>query len=114
MDNLLKTINYRLNILVDEGFVSPDQLSQNTDDISFFERWMGILWTGRKKKLHKAINQRAIQIELGYMEATRNHQLSEQPKRYTDQELDAFMQQQYGYAIKPIKTPKEIRDEKNR
>jgi len=51
MEHNLSTVNYRLSILIDEGYVHPDQVNQSIEDVYFFERWLNILWEGRRKRL---------------------------------------------------------------
>lgn len=114
MEHNLSTVNYRLSILIDEGYVHPDQVNQSIEDVYFFERWLNVLWEGRRKRLLKDIDQNSISIELGYQSAVKGLKTANTAKQYTDLELEKYMKQFFGYAIRPIKTAKQIRDEKNR
>jgi hypothetical protein len=114
MEHHVMNLNYRLSILIDEEYVQPDQVNQSIEDVYFFERWLNILWEGRRKRLLKDIDQNSISIELQYQSAVKGLKMADTAKQYTDLELETYMKQFFGFVIRPIKTPKQIRHEKNR
>jgi hypothetical protein len=114
MEHHVRNLNYRLSILIDEGYVQPDQVNQSIEDVYFFERWLNILWEGRRKRLLRDIDQSSINIAIDYQSAVNGLKMADTAKQYTDLELENYMKQFFGFVIRPIKTPKQIRHEKNR
>jgi len=116
-------MKYRLNVLIDEGYLVAEEVTNQMHDEYFFEQWVNLLWKRRANDLVKTIDAATINIELNYQEARakilplfKDKDIAEVRRQFfaiTEEQVEEFLIKNFGFAIKPIKTAKQIRHEKN-
>lgn len=117
-------MKYRLNVLIDEGYLVAEEVTNQMHDEYFFEQWVNLLWKRRGNDMIKTIDAATIDIEINYQDARakilplfKDKDIAEVRRQFfaiTEEQVEQFMIKEFGYAIKPIKTAKQIRHEKNR
>jgi hypothetical protein len=117
-------ITYQLNTLIAEGYLVAEQVTNQMSDVYFFEQWVNLLWKRRSNDMIKTIDAASIDIEINYQDARakilpifKDKDIAEVRRQFfaiTEEQVEQFMIKEFGYAIKPIKTAKQIRHEKNR
>ena len=117
-------IIYRLNTLIAEGYVLAEEVTNQMSDVYFFEQWVNLLWKRRSNDMIKTIDAASIDIDLNYQDVRakilpifKDKDIAEVRRQFfaiTDQQVEEFLIKNFGFAIKPIKTAKQIRHEKNR
>jgi hypothetical protein len=113
--------HYRALTLVQEGTVSVEQVNGMMSDLYVFQLWIDNHWRNRERRLndatahrHKMQDERYAEIRQGVIDRHqgRTQQLRDKYNAVTPEQIEKVMRELKVPG--PIKTAKQIRDEKNR